>query len=111
MAYQLPVYGEQFDLSQLNYRRKCTTEILNSAASGVLQYMHGELFMPGSSGMDCSVVKYSGLARNGSLVILSGVKPINKDWQTAHVAIVNMQERDEGLVKLLKKVAVEATRK
>lgn len=110
MAYPLPLYEEQFDLSQLNYRRKCTTEILNSAAGGVLQYMHGELFMPGSSGMDGSVVKYSGLARNGSLVVLKGLKPSN-EWQTANVSVVNMQERDEGLVKLLKKVAVEATRK
>ena len=110
MTYPQPAYQESFDLEQLNYRRECTSEGLNAAASGVLQYMQRELFMPGSSGMDGPVAKYSGLARNGSLVILKGLRPQNK-WQTAHVTVVNMQENDAGLVDLLKKAAIEAAKK
>jgi len=110
MAYPEPKFHEDFNLEQLNYRGKCTSERLNAAADGILQYMQSELYMPGSSGMDGSEVKYSGLAKNGSLVVLKGLKPSN-EWQTALFTVVNMKEKDDGLVKLIKKVAIEAVKK
>lgn len=110
MTYPQPKYQDIFNLEQLNYRRNCTSERLNAAAKGVFQYIQRELYMPGSSGMDGSVVKYSGLTRNGSLVILAGLKP-HDEWQTANVTVVNMQKSDDGLVKHLKEVAIEAARK
>ncbi len=110
MTYPNPEYKETFNLNNLKSRKIYTNEVLDAAAGGVLRYMMSELFMPGSSGMDGSVVKYSGLAKNGSLVILQGLRP-DREWQSANVTVVNMQEKDEGLVRLLKKAAIEATKK
>jgi len=110
MSFLQPHYKGTFNLEQLRYRLPCTAERLDDAARSVHGYMQRELYMPGCNGMDGSVAKYSGLARNGSLVILEGLKPANK-WQTAIVTVVNMRENDDGLVKILKKIAVQAVKR
>ena len=109
-----PQYQEAFSLNQLDYGldpadeiSKDVSEIVltDAAANRILQYMRSQLYMPCSNGMDGA--KYSGLAGNGSLVILEGLRQDSK-WCTASVTVVNMQEKDEGLVELLKKVAIKA---
>jgi hypothetical protein len=112
MAYPQPVYKECFDLSKLKYQgKRKNAEKLDFAADGILEYMRTELFMTCSIegiGEDY-VTQYSGLTKNGSLVILKGIDSTDR-WQTANVTVVNMQEKDDGLLKLLKKVAIESAK-
>lgn len=110
MVYPQPVYNDYFSLEQLDYNRKYTPETLTIAANGVIRFMKSELYLPGSSGSDGSVVKYSGLSGKGSLVLLKGLRP-KQDWQTANITVINMTQKDEGLVERLKKAAIDAVRK
>ena len=110
MTYPDPIYQKTFLFEQLDYGKPFSNEILNAAAKGIQDYMQKETFWGIFKQKEGSIIRYSGLVESGSTVFLSGETHAN-NWQNGSVTVVNMQKKDKGLVELLKKVAIDATRK
>jgi hypothetical protein len=72
--------------------------------------MRNNLYMPFPYGRDGAKVTYSGLSREGSLVVLNGIRP-DLQWNNAYVMVVNMKDNEDSLVELLRKAAIEAVNK
>lgn len=109
IGYPHPRYEKTIDLSQLHYKTKDINS-LNKAIDEIYWYMKKETFLPGISGSDDSVAKYVGVTKENSIIFLSGFKK-NNIWQTGLLTVINMRKRDDGLVRKLKKIAVESNKR
>ncbi len=110
IGYPHPKYQETIDLSQLNYKTENVADSLNKAIDEICWHMKKDTFLPSISGSDGSLMKYVGITKENSIIFLSGFK--KKDiWQTGLLTVINMRKRDDGLVRKLKKIAVESAKK
>ena len=117
MAGREPKYERKLDLSQLHYDGGFSYEKQGLAAKGILDYMSENMYISGDYrwrylGLEVQI----GFAKNGSVVTMSTLTKRDftgkkLSWEKINIQVVNMNENDDGLVRILQDVAIDAAKK